>query len=391
MTSKPLPTPGPLVDVARARALMADAGLTAIAAHSLRHLHYLSGLLPLDYLVEANALNFAVLPAGEDAEAQVTVPSFGRYMLDDFPLWPPGKVVYGGFHVTGGPASPSRADDAIGALRVALADAGVDRGRVGFELDQLPVAAARRIEAELPGLELADASPLLRELRRRKTAPELARIRRAASALDEAIAETVGAIRVGTTELELDGVLRSALVARGVEPVSISLGAGPRGALVWSYPTDRALAAGEVVRLDITCGYGLYHADLARTVAVAEAREEDAARYRAIARSLEAAIAAVRPGGRCADVFEAGLEPPRAAGYLDFDRHNFGHGIGLEVHEAPALAAGDDSIPAGAALCVESPFYVYGLGAFTAEDMLIVGPESVERLTHAPAELPVAG
>jgi len=391
VTSKPLPTPEPLVDVVRARELMAEAGLTAIVAHSLRHLHYLSGLLPLDYLVEANALNFAVLPAREDAEAQVTVPSFGRYMLDDFPLWPPGKVVYGGFHVTGGPASPSRADDAIGALRVALADAGVDRGRVGFELDQLAVAAARRIEAELPGLELVDASPLLRELRRRKTAPEVARIRRAAAALDEAIAEAAAAIRVGTTELELDGVLRSALVARGVEPVSVSLGAGPRGALVWSYPTDRALAAGEVVRFDITCGYGLYHADLARTVAVAEAREEDAARYRAIARSLEAAIAAVQPEGRCADVFAAGLEPPRAAGYADFDRHNFGHGIGLEVHEAPGLAAGDDTIPVGAVLCVESPFYVYGLGAFTAEDMLIVGSEGVERLTHAPAELPVAG
>jgi Xaa-Pro aminopeptidase len=387
----PIPTPDPLVDVSRARELTREAGLDALVAHSLQNLYYLSGLHPLDYLVDAGALNFAVLPARADVPAQVTVPAFGRYMLDDYPLWPPGKVVYGGFHVAGGPPAASVADDPVGALRVALAAVGAERGRVGFELDQLPVSTARRIEAELPGLELADAAPILRALRLRKTATELERIRVAARALEEAIDETAERIRVGASEVEIERWLRAALLDRSVEATSISLGVGGRGALVWSYPTGRRVAAGEVIRFDITCAYGQYHADLARTVAVSDAAEADRARYRAVAASLEAAIAAVRPGGTCTEVFAAGLEPPRTAGYADFDRHNFGHGIGLDVHELPGLADSPEEIPVGAALCVESPFYVWGIGGFTAEDMVIVHADRVERLTHAPAELRVVG
>jgi len=391
VSSWPIPTPEPLVDVDRARAALAEAGLDALVAHSLQNLFYLSGLQPLDYLVEAGAIDFAVLPARPDDPAQVTVPAFGRYMLDDYPLWPPGKVVFGGFHIAGGPPSASVAGDPIEALAVACRAAGVPTGRVGFELEQLPVAVAARVRAALPELDLVDASGVLRDLRRRKTSVELERIRVAGRSLVEAIDEAAGSVRVDTSEHEIERRLREALLARSLEVTSVSLGTGPRGALVWSYPTERRVQAGEVIRFDITCSYGGYHADLARTVAVAEASELDRARYRAIRASLEAAIGAVRAGGTCAEVFAAGMRPPREAGLADFDRHNFGHGIGLDVHEAPGLADTDDEIPVGAALCVESPYYVYGVGAFMAEDMVIVHDDHVERLTVAPTELPVVG
>jgi Xaa-Pro dipeptidase len=391
MTSLPVPADGPLFDVARARELIGAAGLDAIVAHSLPNLHYLSGYLPLTYRSEPEAIAFAVLPADAAAEPQLTVTVDGCYTLDDFPTWIPGRVVFGSFYVRGGPVVTSTARDSVDALAQALRAAGVDQGRVGFELSQLPVDAHRRISVAAPGVTIVDCSAVLYELRVRKTPQEADRIRVATAAIDDAIDDAFGIVEAGMTERDLDLWIREALLSRGVEPATMSVGTGGGGALVWSYATDRRVAQGDVIRADITASYGCYHGDLARNCVVGEPTAEQEALHRASYEALEAAIAVVRAGATTAEVFRAAIDTFREAGYAEFERHNFGHGLGLNVHEQPLLTAADTVIPTGAVVAVETPHYVHGLGGFSSEDVLVVHEDAVERLTQAPSELRVVG
>jgi Xaa-Pro aminopeptidase len=391
VTSLPVPADGPLLDPARARERIGAAGLDAIVAHSLPNLHYLSGYVPLTYRSEPEAIAFAVLPADVDAEPQLTVTIDGCYSLDDFPTWIPGRVVFGSFYVRGGPALTCTARDSVDALAQALRAAGVERGRVGFELNHLPVDAHRRISAAAPGVTIVDCSTVLSELRVRKTPQEAERIRVATAAIDAAIDDAFRRVKVGTSERELDLWIRETLLARGVEPATMSVGTAGGGALVWSYATDRRVAAGDVVRADITASYGCYHGDLARNCVVGEPTAEQEAFHRVSYDALEAGIAVVRPGATTAQVFRAAMDTFREAGFAEFQRHNFGHGLGLNVHERPLLTPAETEIPAGAVIAVETPHYVYGVGGFSSEDVLVVHEDGVERLTQAPSELRVAG
>ena len=144
MTSMPLPAETPFVDVTRAREALDAADIGALVASSPRNVLYLSGHVFFDILVEADATTFAALPARDDAAAFLTVPMGGRLMFDDFPAWPPTKIVYGNFWITGGPPVEGEvASDSIAALVRGLAEIGAERGRVGLELDLLPVAVHR--------------------------------------------------------------------------------------------------------------------------------------------------------------------------------------------------------------------------------------------------------
>jgi Xaa-Pro dipeptidase len=392
MSSMPVPTPEPLVDVTRAQELIGAAGLDAIAVHSLQNLYYLSGYFFTDFLVEPEASAFTVLPASNDAAAQVTISAWARYTLEEYPVWPPAKIFVGSFYVKNGPpVEGDVASDSVEGLIRALRATGAETGRVGFELSQLPIGLHRRIVDALPQLEAIEVGPLLRELRKHKTPVEIERIRTATDAIDASIRDALEHVRVGVTEQQIDRWIREGLIARGVSPASVFVGAQRRGAYVISHATEHTVAVGDVVRLDVTASYGLYHSDLARACVVGESTAEQEGYYRAVRDALDVGIEAVQPRGAAADVFDATVEAVRGAGFADFQRTNVGHGVGLHVHEQPILSPAGGEIPDSAVLAVEVPYYVYDVGAFQTEDVVVVSQDGVERLTQAPVELRVVG
>ena len=96
----------------------------------------------------------------------------------------------------------------------------------------------------------------------------------------------------------------------------------------------------------------------------------------------------VKPHVKASDVFHAGVEVPLKAGYSDFHRHHVGHGLGLEAHEEPILSPTNDTeILPGMVLCIEVPYYIWGLGGFAPEDTILVTEEGYEPLTTPEREL----
>jgi Xaa-Pro aminopeptidase len=156
-----------------------------------------------------------------------------------------------------------------------------------------------------------------------------------------------------------------------------------------AYATPAKLRSGDLVRFDIGCTVDGYWADMARTAVVGEPTREQQQRYDALLAGEEAQRALARSGVSAGDLFKVAVERVRQGALPAYRRSNCGHGIGIDVHEFPALSAANEGVALedGMTLCVETPYYQIGWGGMMVEDMIVVGPTGNECLTHLPREL----
>ena len=245
---------------------------------------------------------------------------------------------------------------------------------VGYEAHALTVKDAERLSAGGAGKawHWKAAGELVEGLRARKEPGEIAAIRAAATLAGEALHATIAAVRPGQTELEIAGLLEGALRRFGSEahPFPTIVASGPRSALPHALTSRRAVAAGEWLLLDFGAAVDGYCADITRTVVVgARATEAQRALYDLVAGAQRRAREGVRAGmpGREADALAR--DPIEARGFGDAFGHSTGHGLGLEVHEAPRLArTALEPLPLDAVVTIEPGVYVPGRGGVRIED-----------------------
>jgi Xaa-Pro aminopeptidase len=195
------------------------------------------------------------------------------------------------------------------------------------------------------------------------------------------------------TELEVAGVLEQALRAEGSEdfPFPTIVASGPRAALPHARASSRRIRRGEFLLIDFGAVVGGYCADVTRTVVVGRADAAQREIYQTVREANERAAAAVRSGmlGRDADAVARSYIEER--GYGEAFGHSLGHGIGLEVHEAPRLArTADAPLPPGAVVTIEPGIYREGWGGVRIEDDVhlgAAGPEVLTAFTHELLEL----
>jgi Xaa-Pro aminopeptidase len=245
----------------------------------------------------------------------------------------------------------------------------------------------------LPGVRLALASGALRPLRIRKTPAEVAALREAGEAIDRVHARVPGWLRPGLTERQVGSVIAEAILAEGHASVDfVIVGSGPNAASPHHEVSDRVLAVGDAVVVDIggTMPSG-YCSDSTRMYAIGEPPAEFTAYYEVLYDAQEAACAAVRPGVTAESVDAAAREPITAAGYGEAFFHRTGHGIGLETHEDPYIVAGNGEVlEPGMAFSVEPGIYPSPHGA-RIEDIVVCTADGYERLNNTPRELVVVG
>lgn len=227
-------------------------------------------------------------------------------------------------------------------------------------------------------------------LRERKDEDEVALIAEAADVATRALERTLGQLRAGMTELEVAGTLEHALRALGSEafPFETIVASGPRAALPHARASERRLEPGDFVLLDFGAQRGGYCADVTRTVVVGRADAEQRAVYEIVRAANETAASGVRAGmrGRDADALARGYIERH--GYGEAFGHSLGHGLGLEVHEAPRLArTADAPLAAGAVVTIEPGIYRPGWGGVRIEDDVHLGPAGPAVLTHFTRDL----
>lgn len=268
------------------------------------------------------------------------------------------------------------------------------RGRVGYDPRATSVHFLGELEDGLAaGVELVPAPGLVEELRRTKDDAEVAAIAAASAVADEAFRWLASQPLAGRTEREIARELEARLRGRGAEPSFPTIvAAGPNGALPHAEPTDRAVGRGELVVVDMGAKLDGYCSDGTRTFASSPVGEEEREVYELVLRAQSAALDAIRAGIGGAEADAVARELIAEAGHGERFGHGLGHGVGLEVHEAPRLGkTSEDELRAGDVVTVEPGVYVPGRFGVRIEDLVVVEPDGARNLSSTPKELLVAG
>jgi Xaa-Pro dipeptidase len=273
-----------------------------------------------------------------------------------------------------------------------VSDLGGGPSRVGLA-DAMPAAHVLPLRAAFPDVEQVLAGPVMRELRMRKDAAEVAELRAAGAAIDRVHARMGEILKPGRTEAQVGSDIADAIVAEGhAEAAFVIVGSGPNGSSPHHDVSDRVIESGDVVVIDI--GGPLpsgYNSDCTRTYAVgAEPPAAVREAYAVLQDAQDRAVLAVRPGVTAEQVDAAARRPITAAGLGERFLHRTGHGIGLEVHEEPYIVAGSAlALQEGMAFSVEPGVYFDGDWGARIEDIVVVTEDGCERLNNRPRDLVV--
>jgi len=250
--------------------------------------------------------------------------------------------------------------------------------RLGFEADDLSVAAHEKLAGHFDGVQLVPLQGAVEALRAVKDDDERELIRRAQAATDAVFEDLLDLLAVGMSEQQVARELERLLRDEGADGPSFDsiVAFGENAAEPHHEPAHRLLEEGDVVKLDFGGLVEGYHADMTRTVAFGASGSELRKIHDVVREAQQAGIDAVRSGATGATVDAACRGVIDAAGYGDRFVHGTGHGVGLEIHEAPWLGrAKEQPLPAGAVVTVEPGIYVPGLGGVRIEDMVEVTDE----------------
>ena len=231
---------------------------------------------------------------------------------------------------------------------------------------------------------------IVEALRESKDEQEVALISVAAGIATRALSNTLQQVRPGITELQVAGILEKALRDEGSEahPFETIVASGPRSALPHARASGRAIERNDLLLLDFGAEHGGYCSDVTRTVVVGSASDDVRAVYDIVRVANERAARAVRAGITGATADAVARDYIVAAGFGEDFGHSLGHGIGLEVHEAPRLGAGQTArLQAGMVVTIEPGIYLPGEFGIRIEDMVAVTRNGGQVLTPTPKAL----
>jgi|SRR5271165_1243678 len=262
-------------------------------------------------------------------------------------------------------------------LEPALATLAVARGwpTLAFEAQEMTVERHLALAALASGPVLVPLGRAIEDLRMIKDVTEIELLARACAITCEAFAQVLEEIRPGRTERTFAVLLERAMVDLGAEGVAFDtiVASGSNGAIPHHSPGDRPFAVGDLITIDCGARYGGYHADMTRTVVLGEPAAWQREIYDLVAVAQLAGISAAVPGADVGDVDASARDLISAAGHGEHFGHGLGHGVGLEVHEAPMMGPGRtgrlaDKVP----VTVEPGVYLPGKGGVRIEDTLVV-------------------
>jgi Xaa-Pro aminopeptidase len=338
----------------------------------------------LDRLLVTGLLNVRYLTGFTGTNAACVIGAGERLFFTDFRYTEQAES-----QVRGGWERLEAGRDMLGEL------AGRLRGRCGFDDAQVSVATHGKLAAKLPAeAELVPAGGLVERLREVKDAGEVGAMRSAAELADRVYLDLRERGLAGRTEREVAIAAERLMVDLGSEGPAFPpiVAAGAHGALPHAEPRDVEIPRGELVVIDMGARCDGYCSDCTRTFATGPLEDEALEVYELVRRAQAEALEAARAGAELPAVDGAARAVIEAAGHGERFGHGLGHGVGLEVHEAPRVAkTAEGSLRAGSTVTIEPGVYLPGRFGVRIEDLVVVAEGAPEVLTGFPKELVTAG
>lgn len=251
------------------------------------------------------------------------------------------------------------------------------------------------LRRHFPNTSLAEGEALLDPLRMVKDAAEQASMRRACEIAESALEAVVSSVSPGDTESEIANRLSIEMRQAGggqvpFEPIVLG---GPRSALPHGAPGERPVAAGEILLIDFGTTADGYASDITRTFVMGrEPGDQLRAMYEAVQAANAAGRAAASAGAMVQDVDRAARAAMQEAGFGEYFVHRTGHGLGLDIHEAPSVVEGNETpLEVGMTFTVEPGVYLPDVGGIRIEDNVVVGEGGSDSLSSFARDLRVVG
>ena len=390
-----------MLELGKAHSLMERQKMDALVVSMPENFYYITGVYPLECDMIKDHVRYAVIPR-EGIDPFVVVPDYEAQLFDKWG----GKVIdfTSEKYIKGGSGRAPVAEQYLSrsnlqaletvplpdsvlmkgtkTLAEVLKAKNLGKGVLGVERRQR-ADVSNELRAALPDAVFKNGSIVLNELRLIKSKEEIDHIRKATRITENALKAAIDEIKVGTKMADLKVLIRQIMCA-DVDSGPIEVGVG-----TWFFsPANHVLREGDVARLDLGARYKYYCSDVSRQVAIGRTPKEWNILFDAFLEAEETIISMVKPGAMTDELFEAGMEIVRRVD-PDYERGHLGHGIGIELHEAPHIAPKPDGEPlrTNMVLTVEIPYYVAGTVGFNCEDILVVTDQGCEPLSSLSREL----
>ncbi|MCK0143500.1 Xaa-Pro peptidase family protein [Aliiroseovarius sp. F20344] len=367
-----------------AQALMADQGLDGILLMTEPEVRYFSGFHTLFWQSPTRPW-FLFIPT--QGKPIAVIPEIGAALMrqtwiDDVRTW----------------SAPAPTDDGISLLTDLLSPLASSSGRLGVLKGhetglRMPLGDYERLMEGLPGLEVEDATGLVRSLRMVKSEAEIEKLSHICAIGSRVFSEVPKLAREGLPFEELFRLFRREAMYHGADDVPYLVGGADQGGYhdVISPPSPRPLQKGDIFMLDTGATWDGYYCDFDRNWAIGLADDLSKRAYDTLWRATEAGIEAARPGNTCAELFQAMQSVIAEMDDQGGDVGRLGHGLGMQLTEWPSHAAFDDTVIEENMVLTLEPSLSYGDGRIMVhEENIVVRASGAKLLTRrAPAELPV--
>lgn len=257
---------------------------------------------------------------------------------------------------------------------------------VRYEDDEVTVRSFESIRKAIPGMEFSSLGNAPETARRVKDEGELQCIEKACDISCKAFDALLPRIKPGLTEKQLQIMLDYTMLEMGADTLAFDtiVASGVNGSLPHAIPSDKKIAAGEMITFDFGAKKGGYCADMTRTVSLGEPQAEMRRIYETVLRAQETCEAALAPGKCCRDIDAMAREIIDGAGYAGRFGHGLGHAVGIDIHEEPRLSMlCEDILVPGNTITVEPGIYVPGLGGVRIENTCAITENGARTLVHA--------
>jgi Xaa-Pro aminopeptidase len=334
----------------------------------------------LDRILITNLVNVRYLTGFGGTNGACVCGSDTRLLLTDFRYTERAEAETEGWEVV------TVADDWLGGIAERLSE------RTGFEDDHVTVRLLERLREKLPdGVELVPAAGTVEKLRRVKDGAELKAIAAAAELADEVWRWSLERSLGGRSEREVARAAEARMRDLGGDPSFPAIvAAGPNGALPHAEPGERTIDKGDLVVFDMGALLDGYCSDGTRTFAVGEPSERAREAYEVVRDAQAAALNAVHAGIGGEELDRVARQLIEAAGHGERFGHGLGHGVGLEVHEAPRVSPrSEDVLEAGEVVTIEPGVYLPGELGVRIEDLVVVEEGGCRNLSGLPKELQI--
>ena len=384
------------IDLERLHGLMERDNLDVLIASSPENVFYISDLPTtftssnrLFYSIASTTPTFCVIPKGEEPKLIIT--NSAAETARKHSLIKDQRTYATGVYIVREKKAAIQ-DYRKGSLEAltTMLDETRPIEKIGVEQRSIQLALFNHLKGSFADAALVGADSVFDEMRMVKTEEEIKRFAMATKIACKAILKVVDSVEAGISELELDKILKTAILDEGGDSwhqTTIAVGA-ENGPDIFNQPSQKKVTQGDIIRIDIGPTYKGYTADISRVVVFDKLPEKARRLYKILMQAEEKAIEAIKPGVTTSYVHKIGQEYVRDRYDTKYTRGNIGHGVGISLWEPPILREKNPiELAVDMTMSVEIPYHKFGLGGFNIEDSVIVTKNDHEIISDISREI----